>query len=805
MKCNKYVSRFESATIERQVEDVYNDILKAKLGDIQISYPYACDGYFETILDDKKPFRCICEFKYDVNMTSKIERSKVLAQVLFYLKRFEKNGKAFPNVVFIGDKNECFCMHTNELLKYLDFENVNWEKAPSSAGENADLVIALSEDEKLNIFVWDVNTDFDFDVIYNKMVDLASNTQRLIRVTEHNVDKVFKFFCEKVLKKSNKISANDLVALFFGCITDHENYYLHPSKKNMLVAERLGNVMVNGDVYNALMNTFAKTTSPKEKARLAALSDRLIEDTNRRRKGEFYTPTIWVDKSHSMIAANLGENWTDDYICWDCCAGTKNLTRDLKFKELYSSTLEHAELEISKNYNPEATSFRYDFLNDDFKRVSDGGKIPNGLMDAILNNKKILFYINPPYGRAGAVGGVEKGSTFTKVNDYMSKDRIEGSELIKQFLWRIIDIKRKFNLTNVSIAAFTKPSWLIKDRSESFRKLFLDHFNFVNGIMFCASEFADVSSAWGITFNIWNSGKSIDKNNFIHILCKSENDEIVNVGTKDLYNFDDLDIITTSDFVTRNLPKKKHVEGRVLCKNIKKWEFVFRDTKVYDDYLCNIHVHANDISNNGWTAITNVPSESGNDKNLTKSNIFESCIVHTIRTNTEASWINDKDMYNMNVNIPDEFKYDCFVNSIFGNYCCGYNVDGHKLKNEFFWMSNQEMKELAEEYEIDETYSDANGDSERFVCQKLQNIQLSAEAQAVLDAAKELVRKSMKYRKFFNDEHPEVQILNWDCGIYQIKQLCKEYLKDDWKKFEETRKALANKMRPMIKKLGFLK
>ena len=36
--------------------------------------------------------------------------------------------------------------------------------------------------------------------------------------------------------------------------------------------------------------------------------------------------------------------------------------------------------------------------------------------------------------------------------------------------------------------------------------------------MFQASEFANVSESWGITFNIWNCGKNKDNNNFIHTL-----------------------------------------------------------------------------------------------------------------------------------------------------------------------------------------------------------------------------------------------------------------------------------------------
>ena len=87
--------------------------------------------------------------------------------------------------------------------------------------------------------------------------------------------------------------------------------------------------------------------------------DRLIEDKERRNKGQFYTPKIFADYAHKLISETLGDNWKDEYVVWDNCCGTKNLTRDYRFKELYCSTLENVELEISSRYNPEAVSFQF--------------------------------------------------------------------------------------------------------------------------------------------------------------------------------------------------------------------------------------------------------------------------------------------------------------------------------------------------------------------------------------------------------------------------------------------------------------
>ena len=112
-----------------------------------------------------------------------------------------------------------------------------------------------------------------------------------------------------------------------------------------------------------------------------------MNDEKKRNLGQFYTPVLFVDYAHDMISKVFGEDWKEKYVVWDNSAGSKNLTRDYFFNELYSSTLENAELEISKNYNKEAVSFQFDFLNDDLN------KLPKGLIEAFEQNKPIIFFM----------------------------------------------------------------------------------------------------------------------------------------------------------------------------------------------------------------------------------------------------------------------------------------------------------------------------------------------------------------------------------------------------------------------------
>ena len=129
------------------------------------------------------------------------------------------------------------------------------------------------------------------------------------------------------------------------------------------------------------------------------------------------------------------------------------------------------------------------------------------------------------------------------------------------------------------------------------------------------------------------------------------------------------------------------------------------------------------------------------------------------------------------------------------------------IKNEFFFMSKNEIEELADQFGLEETFNQARVAKESFVHNFLtgHGSELSPLATEVLEAGKELVRKSFKYRKLFDEEHPEYQILNADAGWYQVKALLKQFMPDELKKFRELYKKFSGELLPLIYELNFLK
>ena len=811
MAKSKFYEQIKSSLIEREVEDVYNKGINLYFPEVAITHPFACDGLIETKTNNHKILKLIIEYKLDELLKSSVGRAKVLVQVLYYMKKFEQNGLVLPNVCMVGDINECFVLHTNPLLPYLD-ENVDWTIAPSEAHKyNGDLVMKIASNEEINPFVFEIDDNFSFKDVAEKIINLADNIHRYVRVTEHNIANIFDYFTKNVVKDAKKIAPNDLVAIFMGVITDKDNYYKHPTKANTLITPNK-EIHIDGKGFNSFFSYFDRTYTPQEKNKFAEISDRLVEDTKRRNTGEFYTPTLFVDYAHDMLTKKFGEDWKEKYVVWDNCCGTKNLTRDYYFKELYCSTLENAELEISSRYNKEATAFQFDFLNDSLD------KLPEGLRYSFENNKPIIFFINPPYARAGkgedGTGrmGTDKGTAFTAINKEMKDNKMGAcsANLYAQFLYRIVEIKKKYNLTNAHIGLFSPTLFLTGSSWKNFRNNLLNEFAFDNAVQFRASHFADVADNWGISFSLWSCGKTIDKNNFNYNLIDNVDGYIKIVGNKIVYNTDNLN--TSSDWCNINIKKQYEIPTLKSALNVGNKVLMSNNNVIswFTNGNNNVNHNAQDVFLMGCPnniGKTNIP--------ITESNFTRCTALFSARKLIDCNWVNSKDEYLApNENHPSykEFENDSIIYSLFhsaSNQSSLRDIEykGKKwdIKNEFFFMGKEEIMNLANDNYNDFCYEDCRKSNERYVYNYLKGVELSKEASDVLEKAKDIVRKTFKYRSIFNEEHPEYQINNWDCGWYQIKAVAKEYLTEDYKEFTELYKKLSDKMRPMVYELGFLK
>lgn len=797
------MSNTDNLTIERQVEDFFNEVLKKAFPGIVIEYPFNCDGYCK--IDEQKHLYLLTEYKKDSDFTSKYEQSKVLAQVIAYLKKFENSDYARPAVVLIASKNSCFVVHTNSLLKYLSFENIDWDITPCNFSKNTNLLLALNEDKNLNPYVFKNNKNFN--EVIDQIKNLITGVKRFIRVNEHNINKVFNTFTPIIREK---LTTNELCALFYNVITDSDTIFIHPNNQNNLIWNNR-EIKINVRNYNSFKNYFETNLSVQEKRRLSAVIDRLIEDKTRLKQGAFFTPTEFADYSHKMLNKSFTENWKDDYVIWDCCCGTKNLTRDYRFNELYCSTLEESELDISKKYNKEATTFQFDFLNDNIS------KVPTELLNALKSNKKIIFFINPPYGTGGgsianAPIKAQAETVKNNINIQMHEDRLGSSatNLYVQFLYRIVKIKQQFNLTNVNIAVFCPPGFIQSSKFKVFRNFFFNNFKYNSGMIFNSIHFDNVENG-AILFSIWNTGKQINYNEFIVDKVEKVDGDVTKIDNKLLYNCDNE--IKAADWIKQGVNTSDKFEYITGSSGL-----VIRDDfkgKTVKNQIGDFGFLSNDIyhSTQGQCIMTII---AGNSRFPIVETNFDKVITYfTARLSCKKDWTNQFDNFIApNTTNPkwQEFVNDSLVYSLFNSKSqqtslrqVKYHDKFWNVTNQWTWYSQSKVLELADKYGLDETFNDSKTLNESFVYKRLISTNLSLEAQAVIDKANELLEQTMKFRKTFNNEYPEAQVLNADIGWYQVKLMLKTYMVDELKNFRSLYKKLEIKLQPEIYELGFLK
>jgi len=543
------------------------------------------------------------------------------------------------------------------------------------------------------------------------------------------------------------------------------------------------------------------------------LTEKFKDENKRRFEGEFYTPAIWADEAHKMLTESLGKNWKDEYVVWDCASGTCNLTRDYQFGELYCSTLNQCDIDTANAMGYGGTKFQYDFLNDD---AADelGEKVPEGLRQAFAEGRKVLFLINPPYGTAknGGSDDVSKaGIAKTRINLEMLNEDIGSAsqQLYAQFLYKITKLKNP----NTSIGVFCPPLFISGGSFLGFREMFFNNYSFQNGMIFKAGHFADVKSQWGIGFSIWESGKTENREIQFHIKdIKEESLKIENSGTKIIYSPD----TESSKWIRKPVKgiETKDAPQMTSPINVRNGGGSMRGS-VFDNHLGYMFNNCNNVdSNTVNVSLFSSCYARGCGVSILPSNFHRVISLFAARKLIKPNWINWQDEYmipNENHEQYQQWVNDCHVYSLFDNASnqsslrqVEYKDKLWDIENEFFWISKLEMMNLSNDNHYDVMYQDAKRAADRYMYTQLKDLSLSEDAKQVLDAATDLLKKSIKMRKIYSEEHPEYHLDSWDAGYAQLKWLWKEHFKDDFSEFRKIFKVFQEKMRPLVYDLGFI-
>lgn len=566
---------------------------------------------------------------------------------------------------------------------------------------------------------------------------------------------------------------------------------------------------------------------------LTEMGDVLLVETDRRFTGDYWTPPRWVDKAHEYIEDALGEDWKDRYIVWDSAAGALNLTRDYLFWELYSSTLFQEELDIAADYNPEATKFQYDFLNDDMVlhepdmtgekavELARAGelKMPIELVEAMAANKSVVFFANPPYGQAtSAMGKAHKpGVSATAVTDLMQDMGHAKSELYTQFIWRTKELAKVFGYTSDFHFFFFNKTFLTSPNFGKFVDELTSEFTYRDGFMMNAGEFSGTSSAWGIVFSHFEIGGT-NQREFEYSVLESNKD---------------MSIDKLTDWTGRSVKNKDTIMTWLKEVPIGKENTDFPVTRNgYDAPTGKVYMNpkegcigymlvngANVQGSDKHTAMFSLGVQRGHGRDITPANLTRAAVTFSIRravqeviAEQKLLWVRDKDIFTRPPEslLTPEFIADCMVYSLFDrqsnqtslrNY--EYKGRTYRVVNQFFPWSKESMMELAQKHHNRAVEADAVGDTDRAVYGWLADHarDVSAEAEAVMSRAWQVVCQSFAKRADFDVIQLRFQVQTWDAGWAQINAMAFGSKRHDdevydlhYADFRAVRKALGDKI-----------
>ncbi len=369
--------------------------------------------------------------------------------------------------------------------------------------------------------------------------------------------------------------------------------------------------------------------------------DLLVPQDVRERKGSYFTPQCWVELSQQYIAAELGEDWQDEYYVWDCAAGTGNLLTGLINKyNIWASTLDKADVgvmhdRIQNGANLlESHVFQFDFLNDPFT------KLPQPLREIIEDEekrKKLVIYINPPYAEATSattVTGTGKNKAKVATENYTAKKyksliKNASNELFAQFFIRI-----QQEIKGCVLAEFSTLKILQAQNFADFRKIFASLLAKI--FIVPANTFDNVKGQFPIGFMIWRTDKT----------------ELFESVEADVFN-------EKAEFIG-----KKHFYGN-LPKSLNHWIKNF--PIIQGEKIGLMSFYPADFQNNGKFSIRS-SAQKRYCIDITTSNILLISIYFAVRYCIEATWLNDRDQFlfpNNGWENDKEFQNDCLAYTLF--------------------------------------------------------------------------------------------------------------------------------------------
>lgn len=675
--------------------------------------------YYGNILEEELKNKVASEWFSDFDCTAikgrvdfcVVDKTPLFGEMQNYLWAEAKRGSGqdfdllFTQLILTIGRARTFDQHTPptflgafnaERIVFIPYSSVieifyindfNWQVTPSDYSTR-EFALAL---ELVKKSIDSTHLSFDFGKDGKELTSFIRKNFKLdkarvskIRITRNNFISVYQKWVERV-KPSIEFSWEagpkygildsdfylaDLLVRDGYTIQDKLNVVLRMSKYKLdrrVDEDKIFHVIEAGfnDSQKAYNEFWAKYQRPPRKQDIDWMitrRDLLVSQDIRERKGSYFTPQIWVEKSQEYLAQELGDNWQEEYYIWDCAAGTGNLLNGLTEKHrVWASTLDMSDVKVMHERIAaganllESHVFQFDFLNDGYIVDKDGAvrsdlsscpKIPADLRAVITDPKKrqkLIIYINPPYAEAASATSVtsntgNKALVATSNKTYSSYKSFMGeasNELFAQFLVRIYR-----ELPLCKIGEFSTLKTLLSSNFSEFRNIFRAKLGRI--FLVRSKTFDNVKGDFPIGFKIWDTAieEQFSSTKASIYEYKQRQFEAELIGYKYLFPDGDSPLIN-------------------------KWYALYYDKVGFR--LGTMHTRGNDFQNQKYIRIT-IADNRNHTNAITLNNLTQSAIYLSIRQSIPKSWSNDRDQFLYPIHTWQEdleFQSDCLAFTLF--------------------------------------------------------------------------------------------------------------------------------------------
>ncbi len=833
--------KLQQAKSEEDVKDAYIKALGLK-------------SYSKNLIDIQTK-----EIWFEAKDSGKHSTYAMFTQLMHYVQQALNKGDEVPPFLAVIDTQKAAIMKSADVIPFLEKQTIKWGK--NASGYTQEALDAVSAHIGTHFVSFKIETHEDEFISTIKNAIKSGDIIRT-QITPDNLKQVFDKWVNMIGREIQGVAEEDYALLFFadimhdGTNSTHDNLTAALMHKNNAPVFLLGGKVYelnNKEGYRQFWAIYHKPPKAEYRNYLLERRDSLIPIDERSFKGAFYTPLNVVDKAYDKLAETLGKNWQKDYTVWDMCCGVGNLeVKHSNPRNIYMSTLDSADIDVMKATKTcvGAVKFQYDFLNDD---INDFGqidytltnKVPQGLRDAITNNKKILVLINPPYAESGSGvdSGNKEGVASTKSSNYMNEYGFAKRELFAQFLARI-----KKEIPTASIAMFSTLKYVVAPNFDEFRQIWFA--KYLGGFVVHNKAFDGLNGNFPIGFLVWKTTQNTK--DIINEISTDVLDKLTQpIGEKLFFNSPPDNLLTKwverpKPNKTLALPLKNAISPATKTRDIRGgyWS---------DNAIGSLYAHASDVQNANLTALLSSGYSSPGAFYVNAENLWKVAIIFTVRRVIKQTWLNDRDQFLQPTEpLTNEFKSDCLIWMLFNGSNLTASANDLEWNNKKWSIVNHFIP-----FTEDEVGAPDRFESD-FMVQYLKNLPMLRQAQHDSTVTPNLSNSEIASRKARNDEtvntnrsdnavtlslpkgvlspeaqqvllegkkiwqayfahtdvrsvRDELKLNRPDVGWYQVRKALQarnassDYAPISFKPFEEAYKALTEKLQPMVYELGFLK